>query len=244
MNKLDHQEVRRRLQALAEPGYAAFSAALVPGSRPLLGVRLPALRALARELAASPEAALATLTDDTFEEQMLRGLIIAYAGADAPTRRARLEALLPHIENWSVCDSTAVTCKFMAREPEFWLPWLWALARREEEFSARFGLVCLLDHFTATPQGRRAVLQSCTEARCAAPYARLAVAWAVSTVTVKEPALGLAYLQSDTLDAATHNKAIQKSCESLRAAPALRAQLRALRRKPGGLLSAGQRQKS
>lgn len=223
-----------RLQALAEKDYAAFSAALVPGCRPMLGVRLPALRKLARELAGDAETSLAALTDNTFEEQMLRGLVTAYAKGSDEVRRARLESLLPHITNWSVCDSTAMTCRFMARAPAFWLPWLQALARRPEEFPARFGLVCLLDHFTGTPQGRRAVLQSCAEARCPAPYTQLAVAWAVSIVTVKEPALGLAFLRQDTLDSATHNKAIQKTCESLRADAALRQAARALRRPARG----------
>lgn len=229
---MNNQEILRRLQALAEPEYAQFSAALLPGSRPLLGVRLPALRAMAKELARTPEAALAALTDATFEEQMLRGLVTAYAKGGAGERQARLEALLPHIENWSVCDSTAMTCKFMAAQPEFWLPWLQALARSDREFTARFGLVCLLDHFTATPQGRRAVLQSCGQAACGAPYVRLAVAWAVSVVVVKEPPLGLEFLRQGGLDEATRNKAIQKSCESRRVTPALRDELRALRRSP------------
>lgn len=241
---MTNEEILTRLRAAAEPDYAAFSSALVPGCRPMLGVRLPALRRLAKELARDAGEALTALSDATFEEQMLRGLVTAYAKAGSEERRARLEALLPHIDNWSVCDSTAMTCKFMAKEPDFWLPWLQALARREEEFPARFGLVCLLAHFTGTPQGRRAVLQSCVEAPCPAPYARLAVAWAVSAAAVKEPALGLDFLRQDSLDDATHNKAIQKICESLRAGPALRQAVRSLRRASHGQVAAPRGQKS
>ena len=40
-------QVRRQLQGMAEPGYAAFSASLIPGVQAMLGVRLPRLRALA-----------------------------------------------------------------------------------------------------------------------------------------------------------------------------------------------------
>ena len=139
---------------------------------------------------------------------------------------------VPHIDNWSVCDSTAATCKFMAKEPEVWLPWLRELALSEAEFTARFGLVCLLDHFTANPEHRRMVLSVCGEVPCPAPYARLAVAWAVSATAANEPALGLAWLRQDTLDTATHNKAVQKACESLRLTPAQKAAFRALKRKP------------
>ena len=45
------QEILARLQAMAEPEYARFSATLIPDPPPILGVRLPRLRALARELA-------------------------------------------------------------------------------------------------------------------------------------------------------------------------------------------------
>lgn len=229
---MDHETLMNTLQAMAEPSYAAFSSALIPGCRPMLGVRLPALRRLAAELARSPEESLACLSADTFEEVMLRGQISALAKADDETRRTRLTALLPWLDNWSVCDSTAASCKFMTKVPSFWQPWLRELTLSGEEFTARFGLVCLLDHFTATPQDRRMVLEVCGAVPCPALYARLAVAWAVSTVAVKEPALGLAWLAEDPLDDVTHNKAIQKICESLRVSPEQRTAFRTLRRKP------------
>lgn len=228
---MTREKIFADLHALAEPEYAAFSAALKPGARPLLGVRLPALRTLARHYAAEDaDTAISLLAAPAwFEEEMLRCLIAAYAHGSATQRRARLEAVLPTMTGWSSCDSTAATCKFMAKEPAFWQPWLEELARRDDEFAARFGLVCLLDHFVETPQGRRAILQSCADAPCTAPYARLAVAWVVSIVAVKEPTLGLTFLEHDKLDGPTHNKAIQKFCESRRAAPADREKAKSLR---------------
>ena len=47
---LMNSELRARLESLADPGYRAFSARLLPVGTPLLGVRLPALRRIAREL--------------------------------------------------------------------------------------------------------------------------------------------------------------------------------------------------
>lgn len=228
---MEHSEVMARLNALAEPAYAAFSSALVPGCRPMLGVRIPALRTMAKELAKTPEASLPCLTSGTFEEVLLRGLVCAYAKGDSAARRARLEDFLPWIDSWSVCDSTAATCKFMAKDRDFWLPWLCELAASGEEYTARFGIVCLLDHFTALPEDRQRVLEVCGSAPSAAPYARLAVAWAVSAVCAKEPELGLRWLAHSPLYDATHNKAIQKTCESLCITPEQRAAFRALRRR-------------
>lgn len=228
------QEILARLQTMAEPAYARFSATLIPDPPPILGVRLPKLRTLAKELAralpAAPELWDA-LQGPYLEQSMLHGMLIGAARLDEEERRTRLEEFLPRVTNWSVCDSTAASCKWMARNPGFWLPWLQDLARRPEEFAARFGLVCLLDHFTATPEGRRLTLEACSAAPCPALYTRLAVAWAVSIAAVKEPELGLAYLKEDTLDDFTHNKAIRKICESLRSTPDYRTQVKALLRR-------------
>lgn len=227
------QAILARLHAMAEPGYARFSASLIPDPPPILGVRLPRLRALAKELArALPDdpGLWDALAGPYLEQAMLHGMLIGAARMDDGQRLARLEGFLPQVSNWSVCDSTAASCKWMAKTPGFWLPWLQSLACREEEFAARFALVCLLDHFTDTPEGRRTTLAACESARCPALYARLGAAWAVSIAAVKEPGLGLGFLQNDKLDDFTHNKAIRKICESRRATPAYRDAVRALLR--------------
>lgn len=227
------KEILARLQDMAEPEYARFSASLIPDPPPILGVRLPKLRALAKELAkALPrEPALWQALEGPYLEQaLLHGMLLGAARLPDEERMEQLERFLPRVTNWSICDSTAVSCKWMAKIPDVWLPWLTALARRNEEFPARFGIVCLLDHFTSTPEGRRTTLDACTAARCPALYTRLGIAWAVSIAAVKEPELGIAYLQKDTLDDFTHNKAIRKICESLRSTPAYRTRVRALLR--------------
>ncbi len=47
------EQVRDRLFSLGEPDFQKFSAALIPGEKRMIGVRLPHLRRLAREIAAS-----------------------------------------------------------------------------------------------------------------------------------------------------------------------------------------------
>lgn len=226
-------EIITQLSAMAEPEYAAFASRLIPGCPPMLGVRLPALRRYAAKLArdpAGPQAVVAQLGPEVFETRMLRGMVIGCAKLPSGERWRMLEDFLPLADNWSLCDSTAAGCRFMAKAPGFWLPRLQELARRDQEFPARFGLVCLLDHFTGTPEGRRLTLDACAAAPCPGLYTRLGAAWAVSVVAVKEPELGLAFLRSDPLDDFTHNKAIQKIRESRRATEEYRAAVLALKR--------------
>lgn len=226
-------EIITQLSAMAEPEYAAFASRLIPGCPPMLGVRLPALRRYAAKLArdpAGPQAVVAQLGPEVFETRMLRGMVIGCAKLPSGERWRMLEDFLPLADNWSLCDSTAAGCRFMAKAPGFWLPRLQELARRDQEFPARFGLVCLLDHFTGTPEGRRLTLDACAAVPCPGLYTRLGAAWAVSVVAVKEPELGLAFLRSDPLDDFTHNKAIQKIRESRRATEEYRAAVLALKR--------------
>ena len=226
-------EIITQLSAMAKPEYAAFASRLIPGCPPMLGVRLPALRRYAAKLArdpAGPQAVVAQLGPEVFETRMLRGMVIGCAKLPSGERWRMLEDFLPLADNWSLCDSTAAGCRFMAKAPGFWLPRLQELARRDQEFPARFGLVCLLDHFTGTPEGRRRTLDACAAAPCPGLYTRLGAAWAVSVVAVKEPELGLAFLRTDPLDDFTHNKAIQKIRESRRATEEYRAAVLALKR--------------
>ena len=226
-------EIITQLSAMAEPEYAAFASRLIPGCPPMLGVRLPALRRYAAKLArdpAGPQAVVAQLGPEVFETRMLRGMVIGCAKLPSGERWRMLEDFLPLADNWSLCDSTAAGCRFMAKAPGFWLPRLQELARRDQEFPARFGLVCLLDHFTGTPEGRRLTLDACAAAPCPGLYTRLGAAWAVSVVAVKEPELELTFLRTDPLDDFTHNKAIQKIRESRRATEEYRAAVLALKR--------------
>ena len=74
-------QLLERLNALAEPGYRDFTAKLLPTVEPerILGVRTPALRALAKELRGTEtaEAFLAALPHRYQEENLLHAFLLA-----------------------------------------------------------------------------------------------------------------------------------------------------------------------
>lgn len=72
--------LREQLLELTEPKYMKFTSALMPGVENVLGIRLPVLRSIAKEIAAGDwRAYLAEAEDFYFEERMLQGLVIGYA---------------------------------------------------------------------------------------------------------------------------------------------------------------------
>lgn len=148
------KEIREQLQAQAEEEYRDFSSALIPGSRPLLGVRLPVLRKMAKEIVKGDWRKEAASQDGEqedfwFEEIMLRGMIIGYGTEKADTDEGLywLKKMIPLIDSWSVCDSFCTGFGFAARHRaevwEFLKPYL--ISTRE--FEVRTALILLLDQF-------------------------------------------------------------------------------------------------
>ena len=73
--------------------------------RNLLGIRLPVLRKIAREIAAGDwRTYLAEAEDFYFEERMLQGLVIGCARCTPAEKLEYVARFVPKIDNWAVCD--------------------------------------------------------------------------------------------------------------------------------------------
>ena len=133
--------VKSELEGLAEPEYQKFSASLLPGVENILGVRIPKLRVIAKRIAKENwKEFLEDAKDDSFEEILLQGLVIGYAKANPTEIITALDAFLPKIDNWSVCDSTAMTLKAAKDHPAYF-GYAQSCIAEGTEFSVRFGLV-------------------------------------------------------------------------------------------------------
>ena len=138
-------ELEARLKALAEPDYQAFASRLLPGVDNLLGVRIPVLRKLARQLAREDwRAALAAMGNGSFEEIMLQGLILGYAKGSPADILPHVAAFVPKIDNWSICDSFCSGLKLAAAYPEPVWDFLQPYLDSDRAFSVRFAVVMLL----------------------------------------------------------------------------------------------------
>lgn len=232
-------DVRQKLLALAEPEYRAFHSNLLPGIEHILGVRVPKLRDLAKQIvkavSSDPDQSIWRMYLDTvqceyYEEAMIFGMIIGYAKMDDEERIQRLDSFVPLINNWAVCDCCCSTLKFMAKNPEGWFPYLLGQIQKGDEFSIRFGVVCLMDYYITEAWIDR-LLQIFQSVCHEAYYVKMAVAWAVSMCYVKFPEKTREFLETDTLDTFTHNKSIQKIRESYRVSKAEKEELNKLKRK-------------
>ncbi len=229
---MTNSDINLLFAELSTDKYRKFSAKLIPNINNVLGIRLPHLRALAKDILAEPDwrTWLATAESTYMEHVMLQGLVIAYAKLSPEERMDLLREFIPKIDNWSVCDSVVTTLKFAQKHQtqvwDFVQPYL----RSEHEYELRFALVMLLAYYVNEaylPQ----VFNVCTHTTHTAYYVQMAVAWLVSVCCAKFPSETYAYLASHTLDTWVHNKSIQKCVESYRVTDKMKQALRALKRK-------------
>lgn len=224
-------DLRAQLMALAEEGYRAFTMKLIPGCETVLGVRMPAVRKLARAYAAGDwRVFLATAPHDYHEELLVRGLVIAMAKMTLDERFEAMASFIPLITNWAVCDSFISTLRFKESDRARVLTFISPYISSENEYEVRFAAVMLLNHFSDAPYVG-ATLALLDTARHEGYYARMAVAWAVAECFASDSVATLEYLGKSALDDFTYNKALQKITESLRVEQETKVRIRAMKRK-------------
>jgi len=235
---VNHLAIRAQLIELADEQYRKFSSSLIPNIDidRILGVRLPALRKLAKSIARGDlgdwRAFLGQTDTRYFEETMLQGLVIGYAKADLEEKLRHAAAFVPRIDNWSVCDSFCTGLKFAEEHKQRVWEFLQPYLASDREYEIRFGVVMLLNYFADDKYLDR-VLQRFDRIKHEGYYVKMAVAWAVSACYVHNPERTMAYLKDNALDDFTYNKALQKIIESLRVDAETKNRLRGMKRKTG-----------
>ncbi len=67
--------------------------------------------------ALADEEYLQSANEDSFEEIMLKGMVIGCAKCSIEERLSFIQSFIPKINNWSVCDSFCASLKFTRESP-------------------------------------------------------------------------------------------------------------------------------
>ena len=114
------ENIRKELKALADPKYRKFHSYLLPGTDNILGVRIPQLRTMAKEIIKKDDWRLFVETANTnyYEETMLQGMIIGLAKMNLDEQINYISLFIPRINNWAVCDIFSSELKTAVRKGE------------------------------------------------------------------------------------------------------------------------------
>ena len=207
-------DIKNRLVEMSEHKYSAFSTNIIPNAKNILGVRMPKLRAYAKELAKIPDI-LAFQDDFYYEETLLRGMIIGYLSTDVEIRLKMISDFVPQINNWAVCDSFCSTLKFADKNRSRVWDFIQPYAHSQKEFEQRFCAVMLLDYFINTEYIDR-TLSLLTQIDTSQYYSSMAVAWALAECFIKFREKTEPFINQNSFDEMTLKRTVRKLCDSYR----------------------------
>ena len=231
-SSFDMKALVARLESMSDPGYREFNLSLVPGIKtPSLGIRIPALRSLGRELLKGDWRAFleASRSHPLFEVRMLHSIVLGGAKCPIAEMIDLLDRFLPCVDNWAVCDTLCSSLKPRASDKDALFSFVCDCAASDEEFRKRFAFVMMMNRYREDEYASR-VLAAYRSFSHPGYYARMGAAWGLATLFLYQREGVLEILRSGVLDDFTHNKAIQKARESFRVSDEDKRMLAGLRR--------------
>lgn len=225
-------EIKKELIEISETEFKKFTANLIPGAENILGIRMPVLREISKKIAADVKWKDYVLYENMeyYEEFMLQGMIIGLKKKENIEEILKLtEKFIPRINNWAVCDTFCTDLKIVKKNKERVWKFLERYFLSDKEYDIRFAAVLSLKYFVDEEYLDRMFLYF-DNLKNHQYYVQMAVAWAVAEIYIKYPEKTLEYINNNKLDNFTHNKSIQKICESFRVDKETKEKLKLLKR--------------
>ena len=223
--------INQKLSELAESDYKAFNEKLIPTNYEIFGIRMPALKQLAKGIATGPhlETYLQNAEFTSYEHILLYGLVLSQLKKTSlETLFGYLDPLILRFDNWAHVDTIISSLKIFQKHPDEVLTHFLPLKHHEGEFTKRVFVILLMDYFI-NEQQIDVALKHIIEVPQGQYYVDMAIAWAISVGLIKFYDKTLPILEQRTLSKFVHNKAIQKAKESYRITPETKAYLNTLK---------------
>lgn len=212
-------KIQERLFELKDDAYRVFQAKLNPVTDPdtIIGVRVPKLRALAKEFNSARgeykvDEFLASLPHKYFEENFIHSFLIENV-RDYDECMGLFEKFLPYIDNWAVCD----TChpKVFRKHKEELLAKAKKWIKSKETYTVRYGIDTFMTYFLDEDFDADH-LDMVAKVRSQEYYVNMMQAWYYATALAKQWDAAIKIIEEKKLSPWVHNKTIQKARESFR----------------------------
>lgn len=225
------KEIRQKLYEMQDLKYKEFHSSLCPNVDNIIGVQIPKLRNIAKELAILNPTEYIELEDITlYEEKVIQGLLIGMSKLSIQETKKYLKKFIPKIDSWAVCDVVCSGLKIASKNQKEMWDFLENYINSNEEFEIRFVLVMYLDYYLNDEYIDR-VIKNITKIKSDKYYVQMAIAWLLSVGYIKQKEKTLDYLKNNQLDNFTHNKTLQKIVESYRVSKDEKEYIKTLKRK-------------
>jgi len=223
-------EVKKKLEDLKNPNHQEFIKKLVPGNIPVLGIKNPVLKKIAREIVKKDYKSFLDTNDfSSYELMMIHAYVIGLAKDDIDVLLKYFDNFVNLINDWAVFDILCSSFKIAKREQEKVWNLITSYKKSTHPFKLRVMTVMMLCYFL-NDSYIDYVINILDSIKHDHYYTKMGIAWAFATIMTKYRDKCLAYLESSNLDRWTYNKAIQKMIESYRISPEDKNLLRTMKR--------------
>lgn len=209
-------DARKILFENADEKYAVFQRKLIPNIEPnsIIGVRTPMLRKIAKEFSKTEacEEFLNDLPHKYFDENQLHIFILSEM-KDFDECLAKVEKFLPFVDNWATCDQ--LSPKVFAKHVDELKVKIYEWLESNKTYTVRFGVEMAMTYFL-DEQFDEKIMNEIAEIKSDEYYVKMMVAWYFATALAKQWDAAVKIIEARKLNSWTHNKTIQKACESYR----------------------------
>ena len=211
-------EVLKQLQSLVDPKYQEFCLNLSKdGNGRLLGVRLPKIRKIIKELFKQEkiEDLLSPLpTDAYYEEKFVKAIIIGQLDINEKERLKLVKDFIETIDCWAICDPFCGGLKSARKHQEVYYNFIKPYFQQTEHpYQVRFACVMSLIYF-CDDQYLDEIFSFIDGIDTSQYYVHMAVAWLIATLYCANKDRTISKLLEINIDKKTFNKALQKIVES------------------------------
>ena len=202
------------LKSLADEKYKKFQSNLVPNIDNILGIRVPMLRSIGKDISKGDwKDFFKVCQDNYYEEIMIQGFVLNNVNTDLDEIIKYMDRFVVKINNWAACDTFCSGMKIVKKNKEYFFPYINTLLSSNEEYSIRTGLVLLLAHYI-NDEYLDKIFAISNAIKHENYYVKMANAWLIASCFSKYRDKTMNFINNNCLDNWTHNKSIQKIIES------------------------------
>lgn len=215
---MNYETLLQTFKENSSKSYDDFNNPIVNSKVPTIGCTVPFVRKLAKSFAV--EEVESFPVHAFYEVDLLRGIVVSNCKLNFEKKSTHLLKFAQNIENWAVCDCSAVKVPNAEREQYF--EFFRKMLPSEQPFVSRYGVVNLMSNYLDGEHIDGVFASLATVAQWGHYYVDMAVAWLVATAMAKCREATVAYMESEgkvVLNKFAYNKALQKMRESYRVSP-------------------------
>ena len=230
-NKLDYNELLEYMMSIQDIKYRDFNKKLIPVTENIIGIRVPNLRKLSKEISQGNWKEFLEVAQDTYyEEVRLQGMVIGNINSNFEETLYYVKRFIPKIDNWSVCDGFCSDLKSMKKYKENMYDILKKYVYSKNPWEIRFALVMFLIYYVDDKHIKE-IFEYCNNIQSEEYYVKMGMAWLLSICFIKCEEETFLYIKNNNLDDFTYNKMLQKIIESNRVDLEKKNIIRSMKRK-------------